>query len=98
MLEFITTDYQPVFFILSFSICQFFNIKFPEMKIFLMRKSRRLRIHHAFGGGLLALISGLTGHPIWFSIGLGGMSQDVLIHFLKVLRKNLKTRIKFLKN
>jgi len=83
-------EFQPVIFILTFSISQLLSIKFPEMKFFLFRKSKRLRIHHAFAGGILALGSSLIGHSFWFNIGLGGMLQDIFNESLKFLRKRFK--------
>jgi hypothetical protein len=83
-------EFQPVIFILTFSITQLLSIKFPEMKFFLFRKSKRIRLHHTFTGGLLALIASLTGNPLLFNIGLGGMLQDIFNHSFKTLRKRFK--------
>lgn len=90
MLEFMFNEFQLPIFILTFSISQLICIKFPNIKFFLMKKSKRVRIHHAFAGGLLALFAGLAGQPFLFNVGLGGMIQDILNHSLKILRKHLK--------
>jgi len=90
MLEFITNEFQPTIFILTLSVSQLINIKFPEFKVYLMRKNKRLRLHHGFVGGLLVLLASLTGHSLWFNIGLGGMFQDIFNHSLKFLRKRSK--------
>jgi hypothetical protein len=83
-------EFQPPIFILSFIISQLLSIKFPGMKFYLMKKNKKFRIHHAYAGGLLALIASLSGHPFWFNIGLGGMVQDVLNHLYKVLKRSIK--------
>jgi hypothetical protein len=80
-------EFQPAIFILTFSVTQLISIKFPELKFFLMRRSKRLRLHHAITGGLLALAASVGGYSLWFNIGLGGMLQDIFNHFLKVFRK-----------
>jgi len=90
MLELVINEFQPTIFILTFSVSQLISIKFPEFKVFLMRKSKRFRIHHGFVGGLLVLLASLTGHPLWLNIGLGGMLQDIFNHSLKFLRKRSK--------
>jgi hypothetical protein len=82
-------EFQPFIFIITFSITQLISIKYPDMKFFLMKKSKKLRLHHAFTAGLLVLFASLTGHAIWFNIGLGGMIQDIFNHSFKVLRKRL---------
>jgi hypothetical protein len=81
------TEFQPVVFVLTFSVTQLISLKFPEIKFFLMRKSKRLRIHHAFAGGLLALFASFIGQPILLNVGLGGMIQDIFDHSIKILRK-----------
>jgi len=83
-------EFQPMIFLATFSITQLISIKYPEMKVFLFRKSKKLRVHHAFTGGLLILLASFTGHPFWFNIGLGGMLQDVFNHSIKILRKRFK--------
>jgi hypothetical protein len=83
-------EFQPAIFILTFSISQLISIKYPDMKFFLMKKSKKLRVHHAFIGGILAILASLTANPFWFNVGLGGMIQDILNHSLKILRKRFK--------
>ncbi len=80
-------EFQPVIFLATFSITQLISIKFPEMKFFLFRKSKRMRLHHTFTGGLLALAATLGGYSLLFNIGLGGMLQDIFNHSIKILRK-----------
>jgi len=83
-------EFQPIIFLVTFSITQLISIKFPDMKFFLFRKSKKIRVHHAYTGGLVALLTSLTGHPIWFNISLGLMLQDVFNHSIKIFRKRLK--------
>ncbi len=83
-------EFQPLIFILTFSVTQLISIKFPDMKFFLFRRSKKLRLHHAFTGGILALAASLTGSPLWFNIGLGGMLQDIFNHSIKIIRKRFK--------
>jgi hypothetical protein len=90
MLEYVINEFQPTIFILTFSVLQLISIKFPEIKFFLFRKSKRVRLHHAFAGGLMALAANLIGQPLLFNIGLGGMIQDIFNHSLKILRKLFK--------
>jgi hypothetical protein len=90
MFELMINEFQPTIFILSFSVTQLICIKFPEMKFFLFRKSKRVRLHHAFTGGLLALVASLIGQPFLFNIGLGGMIQDIFNHSLKIFRRFFK--------
>jgi hypothetical protein len=80
-------EFQPIVFLATFSISQIISIKFPDMKIFLMRKSKRLRVHHAFAGGLFAFLTSFIGNPFLFNISLGMMIQDIFNHSIKVLRK-----------
>jgi len=80
-------EFQPIIFVATFSITQLISLKYPELKFFLFRKSKRVRVHHALTGGLIALAASLGGYPLWFNIGLGGMLQDIFNHSLKVLRK-----------
>jgi len=80
-------EFQPIVFLATFSISQIISIKFPEMKFFLMRKSKKLRVHHVFTGGLFAFLTSFIGNPFLFNISLGMMIQDIFNHSIKVLRK-----------
>lgn len=84
-------EFQTLIFALSFFISQLISIKFPGIKFYLIIKNKKLRIHHTFTAGLLALITSFSGHSFWFNVSLGGMFQDILYHSWKVLRKNLKS-------
>ncbi len=95
MILFTVNEFQPVIFILTFSVTQLINIKFPDMKVFLMRKSKKLRIHHGFAGGLLVLFASFIGQPILFNVGLGGMFQDIFTHSIKTFKKHFKQRTLF---
>jgi hypothetical protein len=83
-------EFQPMIFVATFSITQLISLKYPEMKFFLMRREKRIRVHHAFTGGLVALATTLIGQPFLFNVSLGVMIQDVFNHSLKILRKRFK--------
>ena len=83
MLEFIQFD--PTFFFVTFSIGQVISLKFPDLKFFFETGKRRVRIHHAYAGGILALLA--FSYPVFFSIGLGAFLQDIVNHSLQHVKK-----------
>jgi hypothetical protein len=56
----------------------------------LLIKKKKIRIHHAYIGAILAFFSALTGQIVLFDIGLGTMANDIVDHLKEKISKFFK--------
>jgi len=79
--------FQPYIFLVTFTISGIINWRFPKLQFYLINQKRKIRIHHAILGGLLALGASLIGSIVLLNIGLASMIEDISAHLLKKIKR-----------
>jgi len=74
-------------FLFSFLVSELAARKFPKMELSLMNGERKIKIHHAYLGALIASLSSLVGQIMLLNIGLGIMFNDIFYHAKKRVTK-----------
>jgi hypothetical protein len=59
---------------------------------FLLIRNKKIRIHHAYVGAILAFFSALTGQIVLLNVGLGAMTNDIIGHLRKKISKFLNSK------
>jgi len=82
--------FEPGIFLFSFLATELTTRVFPELRLFVLNGSKKIKIHHAYIGALLAFFAGLAGQIALVNIGLGTMSNDIFCHLKKALKIKLR--------
>jgi len=77
-------------FVLSFLITEVTSIKILPLRLFISHGGRRIKIHHAYLGFLLAFISSLFGQVALLNVGLGAFFSDIFFEFSKVIKSRFR--------
>jgi hypothetical protein len=83
-------QFDATLFMLSFLATQFTTWRFPKLRLFILNGTKRIKIHHAYIGALIAFFAGLAGQVALVNIGLGTMSNDIFCHLRKLLRIKIR--------
>lgn len=89
-------EFNAGIFFLSFITTEMASVKFPNLKLFIAKGNRKIKIHHAYLGFTLAFVSSLIGQVPLLNMGLGTLSSDLFEHIRDFFKKR-KERMKKIK-
>ncbi|MEM5853308.1 MAG: hypothetical protein QXG39_03970 [Candidatus Aenigmatarchaeota archaeon] len=83
-----------IVFGLGFIISELVTRNFPRLRLFIINGKKKIKIHHAYLGAIVAFFSALTGHITLFNLSLGTAVNDVVCHLREKIKNFFKKKSK----